>query len=533
MESLFSTKFCFIPSNLSSINNLIISSNDALNNIDGLSNLSNINQADGAIIIDDNDVLTNINGLSNLNSSSINQIFISENNALTNIDVLSNFTTIHTYLIIEGNNALSNIDGLLNISTVGLASYNHTGNMISIRNNPALTNIDGLNGLNYIYSSLIIENNDVLTNLDGLLNLHQIGDYYYEGGLGLINNNALTNIDGLSNLTIINGELGILDNITLFEFCGLYNLLNNNGLNGFYNVSGNAVNPTEQEIIDGGPCSAPVIATFYLTTGTDDIMYYNGSANATISRFGESGNIYRGIEQIYKNVTILQGTEITSAILEVKANTSTSGTVVADIYSDLRDNPFSVMSFAQYNGNINFSSVSEQYVAPPFAAGNLYQIDITEVIQDRVNNPNWTEGDNLGIIVKGNTNLSSGYYREITRAENSLTDNKLIITYNSGLGKFASGNKAEIIPENYELFQNYPNPFNPSTSIEYQIPQDGFVSLIVYDILGREVITLVNEMKRPGNYTVTFDASDLASGIYIYRLQTNDFVSSKKMLLLK
>ena len=81
--------------------------------------------------------------------------------------------------------------------------------------------------------------------------------------------------------------------------------------------------------------------------------------------------------------------------------------------------------------------------------------------------------------------------------------------------------------------QNYPNPFNPSTTIKYQIPEDGMVSINIYDILGKEIKTLVNEQKTTGRYKVKFDASDLASGVYIYRIQVNDFVSAKKMLLVK
>jgi M6 family metalloprotease-like protein len=94
------------------------------------------------------------------------------------------------------------------------------------------------------------------------------------------------------------------------------------------------------------------------------------------------------------------------------------------------------------------------------------------------------------------------------------------------------------------LLDAYPNPFNPMTTIQFQIPtsqnhieMEAFVSLRVYDILGNEVATLVNEMKKPGNYKVTFDASELASGMYIYRLQTNSTsggsVSCKKMILVK
>jgi hypothetical protein len=92
---------------------------------------------------------------------------------------------------------------------------------------------------------------------------------------------------------------------------------------------------------------------------------------------------------------------------------------------------------------------------------------------------------------------------------------------------------SEGIVRDYDLSQNYPNPFNPSTIINYQIPQDGFVTLKIYDILGKEVKTLVNEQKTIGRYKVKFDASDLASGIYIYQLKVNEFVLSKKMLLVK
>jgi polygalacturonase len=94
-------------------------------------------------------------------------------------------------------------------------------------------------------------------------------------------------------------------------------------------------------------------------------------------------------------------------------------------------------------------------------------------------------------------------------------------------------NESVVNPSNYALEQNYPNPFNPSTTIRYQVPEAGFVKLRVYNIPGQEVATLVNENKAPGFYEINFDASKLASGIYIYRLMENDFVLSKKMILLK
>ncbi len=86
---------------------------------------------------------------------------------------------------------------------------------------------------------------------------------------------------------------------------------------------------------------------------------------------------------------------------------------------------------------------------------------------------------------------------------------------------------------NYSLSNNYPNPFNPSTIIAYSLPQFGFVTLTVYDILGREIATLVNEEKPAGNYKFEFEASNLASGVYYYHITVgNEFVETRKMVLL-
>lgn len=88
-------------------------------------------------------------------------------------------------------------------------------------------------------------------------------------------------------------------------------------------------------------------------------------------------------------------------------------------------------------------------------------------------------------------------------------------------------------PVEYSLEQNYPNPFNPTTQINYSIKETGLVQLKVYDILGKEVATLVNKNQEAGNYSASFDASNLSSGIYLYKLQSGEFVSSKKMILIK
>jgi hypothetical protein len=91
----------------------------------------------------------------------------------------------------------------------------------------------------------------------------------------------------------------------------------------------------------------------------------------------------------------------------------------------------------------------------------------------------------------------------------------------------------QVAPTNYTLNQNYPNPFNPSTKISYQIPESGFVTLKVYNALGKEVATLVNSEKSAGRYEVNFNANDLSSGIYFYTIQAGKFQETRKMILLK
>ena len=112
-------------------------------------------------------------------------------------------------------------------------------------------------------------------------------------------------------------------------------------------------------------------------------------------------------------------------------------------------------------------------------------------------------------------------------------------------GSFTYSNEVEIVvdftPKEFVLYQNYSNPFNPSTTIKYEIPKVEtrhasslqMVTLKVYDILGNEIATLVNEEKQPGVYEVEFDASSLASGMYLYKLQAGTFVQTKKMILLR
>ena len=90
-----------------------------------------------------------------------------------------------------------------------------------------------------------------------------------------------------------------------------------------------------------------------------------------------------------------------------------------------------------------------------------------------------------------------------------------------------------VIPANFSISQNYPNPFNPTTTIAFDIVRMAHVKLVVYNVLGQEVETLVDKALNPNKYEIEFNAGHLSSGIYFYRLETDNFVSTRKMLLLK
>jgi hypothetical protein len=117
--------------------------------------------------------------------------------------------------------------------------------------------------------------------------------------------------------------------------------------------------------------------------------------------------------------------------------------------------------------------------------------------------------------------------QELSGADTSM-NHMVTVTGSSSVDEQLSG-----IPTEYNLSQNYPNPFNPSTSFTYSLKQSGDVKINVYDVSGKEVKSLVDGFRSAGNYVVIFNAGDMASGIYYYRITTNDFVQTNKMVLLK
>lgn len=136
--------------------------------------------------------------------------------------------------------------------------------------------------------------------------------------------------------------------------------------------------------------------------------------------------------------------------------------------------------------------------------------------------------------------LPTGSYELIADRIGYYSDSKFLVLNNNMnmvnfyLKKFAGfSGQSFFIPNSIKLEQNYPNPFNPVTSIKFDIPKTAYVTLVIYDLLGREVIRLIDQQMKPGSYKADWDASNLSSGVYFYKLVTGDFTATKKMALIK
>ena len=152
---------------------------------------------------------------------------------------------------------------------------------------------------------------------------------------------------------------------------------------------------------------------------------------------------------------------------------------------------------------------------------------------------------NKGLILK-TTNSGENWIRIQTNCVNDLLncskrgDNdfaavgeNLTILSTSAAGIIGIQTISTEVPDNFVLNQNYPNPFNPATKIKFDVPNESHTKLIIYDMLGREVTTLINQQLKPGSYQADWDASAFSSGVYFYKIISGDFVETKKMVLMK
>lgn len=246
-----------------------------------------------------------------------------------------------------------------------------------------------------------------------------------------------------------------------------------------------------------------------------------------------------------------------------------------DIQRLVTDPLGNIYAFTAYNGTRVSSDYGESWsniIIPPFSSiisgknGKLFAGSLSGIYVSSDNGKSWTSVGFVDLTVRTMLIDSRGFVYAATNNGmfKSSNDGDTWIEINSGLtdlnilcatitpddyifigtlrkGVFKSTDPVTEIerglfaepPRSFLLLQNFPNPFNPTTNFEFQLPHKGYVTLRVFDLLGRKLATLVNEEKAPGVYKASWDASEFPSGVYLYQLRADNFIETKKMVLMK
>jgi hypothetical protein len=197
------------------------------------------------------------------------------------------------------------------------------------------------------------------------------------------------------------------------------------------------------------------------------------------------------------------------------------------IVTDANGNSYTLYAV---HGNIDLT----RYELPPLPPAGLFDVRFSSgriaedlsstqsILVSGVTYPLKIKVENMSVTLKDESGKE--IHKELNPGDeisiNKSTVNKLMAT-------------EELIPNEYSLEQNFPNPFNSTTNIRYSVPADGFVNISIYNTLGEKVTEIVNGFHKAGNYQVRFTASELSSGIYIYRMKSGGNISVKKMMILK
>jgi hypothetical protein len=264
-------------------------------------------------------------------------------------------------------------------------------------------------------------------------------------------------------------------------------------------------------------------------TGTKGGVFYNTNSTAYITLNGVTitsscDTLIRCIKGSWGGSTASSG-----GITRFRANGQIlSGLIHVDANSTLYDTLYSSSIFT---GAINNSNTGKS-VSLVMDVSSTWSLTKNSYLTTLVNNTGIS-----GTTVTNITGNGFNVYYSSSASANSYLGGKTYSLVNGGYllpeGATDVEDETSLVPTSWKLEQNYPNPFNPSTTINYQIPLAGSVSLKVYDVLGREVAALVDEYQTAGNYSVVFNASRFSSGVYIYRISAGDFIQTKRMMLVK
>ena len=279
------------------------------------------------------------------------------------------------------------------------------------------------------------------------------------------------------------------------------------------------------------------------STESPHILFYNGTGYSNIEQFRTVSN--NDFNSLINIVNFVSNTDFHLAVTSIGderlVGTPVQG-ITDDIDGDPRDPFFPYMGADEsdmalpvelnsFSSNVSGRDVSLIWITT--SENNNYGFAVEKAIIKNASQVNWTD---IG-FVKGNgtvnspenysfpdKNLNSGKYKYRLKQ----------IDYNGNYQYFPLNEEIVINPpEKFFLSQNYPNPFNPNTTINYQVPVNGFISIKIYDVTGQEIIRPVNEYQTAGYYEFKFNGSGLPSGVYFYKIESGDFTATKKMLLMK
>lgn len=251
--------------------------------------------------------------------------------------------------------------------------------------------------------------------------------------------------------------------------------------------------------------------------GRADIDEFNNYSRKKMIAEDKSGNIY---------VNFISNTSGNNDIATAKFSSSGEmkwidlyDIITIDNASDIRtdnSNNVYVTGFSKYDQSVN-SFVILEYDS----AGTIQNIIKNDNQFPNVFSPVAMSVNNNGDITAAGTCLQEG---------NPYATDYFTVRYSTSVGINTNSNSA---PADFKLYQNYPNPFNPSTKIKYEVPENGNITLKVFDVLGKEISVLVNEKQNAGNYEVNFDGNNLPGGVYFYKLESYKFSVTMKFIILK
>lgn len=280
-----------------------------------------------------------------------------------------------------------------------------------------------------------------------------------------------------------------------------------------------------------------VISGYSMVNGMYDFTLAKYNSSGAMLWLNFSGGTANGND--YLNAMVLDG----AGNIYITGTTNDAGLGGTNI-TTIKYNPSGLQQWVRkYNGPVNANDSSTSIALD--AGGNVYvagsstglgtNLDVTVIKYNTSGTQQWVQrangfgnGNDIGnaIAVDAAYNV---YVAGLVYSGTNMND-FVTIKYSQVVGIQNSEGK---IPSEYKLYQNYPNPFNPGTNIKYQIVNSSYVTLRVYDVLGKKVVTLVNGQLKPGTYEVEFNSANIPSGIYYYTLQAESYKETKKMILLK